>query len=207
MTLIELIAPGGALADTERTKLAQRLVTELVAGDGTPPDLIDRARAMTWLIVHEPAVWTVAGQQVEPDGPPRFIVRLTVPGGHFNDRMRAEVAARVTRVCAEVEREAGRMYREPDVWVHIIEMPDGSQGTFGRMLPSADLIRMIVDPTHRQTLIDADAAPTADVVTDPVCGMSVDVTNPSAITLEHDGRKYGFCSRVCRQVFTDQLRV
>jgi xanthine dehydrogenase accessory factor len=46
----------------------------------------------------------------------------------------------------------------------------------------------------------AMAAPTAQIATDPVCGMTVDVPNAVHI-LEHEGRTFYFCSAGCRAEF------
>jgi YHS domain-containing protein len=42
------------------------------------------------------------------------------------------------------------------------------------------------------------------MATDPVCGMEVEIsTTPSALTFEHDGETYYFCSRGCRLEFEE----
>ena len=39
---------------------------------------------------------------------------------------------------------------------------------------------------------------------DPVCGMEVEIsTTPPALTFEHDGTTYYFCSRGCRLDFEE----
>jgi Cu+-exporting ATPase len=50
---------------------------------------------------------------------------------------------------------------------------------------------------------DGPAATEAEVVTDPVCGMSVDPATAAAHA-DHDGRTYHFCSQHCHDTFTAQ---
>ena len=52
MLFIELFAPKGALSEEQRRHLSQRLVTELVAAEGTPRGVIERIRGISWLVVH-----------------------------------------------------------------------------------------------------------------------------------------------------------
>ncbi|MFI5226649.1 MAG: YHS domain-containing protein [Candidatus Limnocylindrales bacterium] len=42
------------------------------------------------------------------------------------------------------------------------------------------------------------------MATDPVCGMEVEIsTTPPALTFEHDGETFYFCSRGCRLDFEE----
>jgi len=52
---------------------------------------------------------------------------------------------------------------------------------------------------HEHQLAPHDNVPTRPGATDPVCGMDVD--RESALTLEHDGTAYHFCSQRCRDRF------
>ena len=52
---------------------------------------------------------------------------------------------------------------------------------------------------HEHQLVPHDNVPTRPGATDPVCGMDVD--RESALTLEHDGTAYHFCSQRCRDRF------
>lgn len=208
MTLIELFAPKGALDDTRRRRLGERIVTELIHAGGAPADVIERARELTWLVIHEPDTWTVAGRPVEPDAPPRYIVRMTVPGGHMDEAMRAEAVARITRALAETEDDPERLLREPDARVYLIDVLDGYIGAFGRPVSTDDIIRMVVEPGHRAVLAggaaDHDASPDSRSLIDPICGMTVDL-NDSALTLVHEGTTYAFCNPSCRDIFMARL--
>lgn len=203
MNLIELFSPKGALRDDQRRRLGERLVTELIRADGAPPDLIARGRDLTWLVVHEPEVWTVGGQPADPGDPPRYLVRASVPGGHMNDGMRAELVRRLTRVIAEVDDDPQRIYEHPHAWVHINEVPSGHMGAFGQVMPTVDIVRMVVTGDVPSGPVAADVAAGHDVpvtVVDPVCGMTV-VRDDHAITMDVDGTTHGFCSPSCRDVF------
>jgi YHS domain-containing protein len=189
-----------------------------MAADGAPAGMIERGRAVSWLVVHEPEIWTVAGRPVDPAEAPRYLVRVTVPGGHNTERMRAALVERVTRVLTEVDddprrlyegederqRADGRGFHEPAAWVHIVELPDGQIGAFGRTMRLADITRMIVhgDAPGPSSAPDDPAVPTA---VDPICGMTVNLTE-DAITLEHDGTPYAFCNPGCRDAFAAQHR-
>lgn len=201
MMLVELFARRDSLSAAQRRHVSERLIVELISAPGAPADLLERGRAMSWVVVHELDTWVVGGPPVGPMEPPHYLVRVTVPGGHLNDAMRTEVVARVTRVLAEVQDDPQRLYREADAWVHIIEVPDGNLGTFGRIVSTADLTRLVVDPAHRAALIERQGTrPVRETLIDPICGMAVELTD-AAITLERDGTLYAFCNPGCRDVF------
>jgi YHS domain-containing protein len=204
MTFIELFAPQGALSEAKRQQFSQRLVTELMRADGAPPEMIERGRALTWLMIHEPAVWTIGGQPVAPTAAPPYLVRVTVPGGHLNDGLRAELIARLTRVLAESDNDPQRLYQEPRALVQIIELPDGNLGAFGQPLRMAEIMKLVIDPTYKgKQLRRPDEESTAATVVDPICGMTVLLT-ADAITWAHQGTTYGFCCRACRDLFVAQ---
>ncbi|MBK8729735.1 MAG: heavy metal translocating P-type ATPase [Tetrasphaera sp.] len=52
---------------------------------------------------------------------------------------------------------------------------------------------------HEHQLVPHDNVPTRPGATDPVCGMDVD--RETALTLDHDGTAYHFCSQRCRDRF------
>jgi YHS domain-containing protein len=49
------------------------------------------------------------------------------------------------------------------------------------------------------------AEPAPGTAIDPICGMTVALTD-TAIILEHQGTTYAFCCNGCRAVFAEQLR-
>lgn len=200
MTLIEVFVPGGALSDADRTALGERLVTGLVAAPGAPADLVQRARDATWLVFHEPELFTVGGRAVAAEEPPRYHVRITVPGGEINDGMRSEMVARITRVLAEQDDDPDRLHEQAHAWVQIEEVRDGNLGAFGRPLASAEITGHIVSGERPERQLSTTASST---VIDPICGMTVEV-GADAITVEHDGEIVGFCSATCREIFAER---
>jgi YHS domain-containing protein len=201
MLFIELFAPKGALSEEQRRRLSQRLVTELVAAEGTPPGVIERIRGISWLVVHEPDVWTVGGRAVESTEDPRYVVRVSVPAGHLHDGMRAEIVTRITRVLAQVDDDPQRLYQQPDAWVHIVELSEGNTGAFGQVVRTADIVKLTVQGKRPEAVVPSAEPPSTAV--DPICGMTVTLTD-TAITLEHDGTTYAFCATACRDLFAAQ---
>jgi YHS domain-containing protein len=132
-------------------------------------------------------------------------VRVTVPGGHLNAGMRAELIGRVTEVLAGVDEKPDRLYREPKAWVQIIELPDSQLGGFGQVMPTHEIVKMVVDPSWKPVGNSASSGKAGgqETVIDPICGMTV-VLDDTAITLEHEGTTYGFCATSCRDIFAHQ---
>jgi YHS domain-containing protein len=117
--------------------------------------------------------------------------------------MRAELVARVTRVLSELDDDPTPLYREPRAWVHIVEIPDGNMGAFGRVMPTADIVAMTVGGETEANEHARKSGPTQETGVDPICGMTVALTD-EAITLERGGTTYAFCSTVCRDLFAEQ---
>jgi phenylpyruvate tautomerase PptA (4-oxalocrotonate tautomerase family)/YHS domain-containing protein len=199
MLFFELFTPKGTLSAEQRRRISERLITEVVAAEGAPAAIIERGRAITQVVVHEPDVWVVGGRPLDADGAPRFVVRVSVPGGHLTDATRAELVARVTRVLTEVAL-APRLYQEPNAWVHIVEIPDGNIGLFGHVMRTDEIVQMTVtgERAARDSASGDEQAPATAV--DPICGMTVALT-AEAITLEHEGTTYAFCATACRDIF------
>jgi YHS domain-containing protein/phenylpyruvate tautomerase PptA (4-oxalocrotonate tautomerase family) len=203
MTLIELLISKGALDTDQRRKIGARLVNELMNAEHAPADLIERGRAMTYVDVRESDAM-VGGRPVDAGASPHYFVRVSVPGSHLTDGMRAEMVARITRVLAEVDPHPERLSDEARAWVQIIEVPDGNTGVLGQVARIGDLVKMTVKPGFRPTA-PGGAPNGGDVasVTDPICGMTV-VLDDHAVTLERDGTTYAFCSTACRDIFAGQ---
>ena len=124
MLFIELFAPQGALNEEQRRRLSGRLVTEVVNAPDALTGAIERGRALSQAVVHEPDAWSVGGREADPTDAPRYVVRVNMPARHLTDGMRAELVARVTRVLSEFEEDPQRLYWEPRVWVYLIDIPD-----------------------------------------------------------------------------------
>jgi hypothetical protein len=71
---------------------------------------------------------------------------MSVPsdGSSLTDEVRADYVSTITRVLAETDEDSERFYREPDAWVHIIDVPEGSFGALGRAMRNADIIKMVI---------------------------------------------------------------
>jgi phenylpyruvate tautomerase PptA (4-oxalocrotonate tautomerase family) len=139
MMFIEVFVPKGALDPHQRRRLGERLITEFMTEDEerrVPPALIELGRLTEQVVVHEVETWVVGGRAVDPDEPPRYVVRVSVPSGWLTE-MSEEVIARVTRVLAGGEPESDRVYDEPVAWVHVQGIADGSLGVFGQVMRSA----------------------------------------------------------------------
>jgi phenylpyruvate tautomerase PptA (4-oxalocrotonate tautomerase family) len=144
MPFVELFAPKGAL-DTERGRRAKSaLVSEVMRAEGAPDT--QTARDISWLVVTEPDAWFVGGEPAG-DGPPRFVVRVSVPAGSLDEDKRLDLIQRVTRVLADAEDEPDRLYETPAVWVHINEVPEGNWGAFGRVVRLSDIIAFATEAT------------------------------------------------------------
>lgn len=201
MMLMELFVPQGALTAEQRRRVSERLVAEVMSAERAPADLIARSRAMTYVMIHESEA-LVGGRALDAGEPPRYLVRVSVPGAHTTDAMRAETVARVTRVLAEIDGDGQRLYDEPHAWVQLIEVPDGNMGAFGQVLRIGDIMQLAIKGT-RPTGNGTPAEAVPDTVIDPICGMTVALT-PDALTLTLDGDTYAFCSPACRDLFAAQ---
>ena len=145
MPFVELFTPKGAVAPERLTQIGEQLVAEVMLAEGAPDTA--SARSISWLLVNEIDVWMVGGRRVDPSEPARFVVRVAVPAGSLDDAKRADMVARVTRVLAEADDDPDRLYREPDAWVHINEIPEGNWGGFGRVVRFADIASVVVNPS------------------------------------------------------------
>ncbi|MFW6720649.1 hypothetical protein ACHZ98_10805 [Streptomyces sp. MAR4 CNY-716] len=208
MLLIEVFVPRGALDEDERQTLGHRLVDALMVEDDSHAiEIIDAQRALTQVLVHEPATW-VLGQRpaADPADPPRYLVRVTVPAS-WRKEMCDYTVEKVTDVLAESERAAGRdpgrLRREPHAVVLVDGISEGGVGIMGRAMSSLDLTELISRQYRDDTAARPAPEPPRGQLVDPVCGMAVDLDD-SALTLVHEGVLYGFCHGLCRRSFADE---
>lgn len=204
MMFTEVFVPKGALTQADRAQLAQRLTThglhdrpQALSEPGAvsaDPGVLDFLESITHVVVHEVDVWVAGGQQLDSAQPPRYVVRVYVPGP-WRKEMSEHLIARITRALAESDPDPERLYRQPHAEVHVLGVPEGGYGAFGRVVGDAamaDLISKAVRGT-------AEAPP--GMVIDPVCGATVPLEGPDAVTAEVDGMTYGFCCAGCRRTF------
>jgi YHS domain-containing protein len=204
MLFIELFVPNSVLSMEQRHDLGKRLI-EVMSEESAPAAIIEAWRAICQVVIHSPDTWIVGGRSVEPTDPPRYVVRVSVPDA-WRDDMSAHVIARITQVLAKVDPNSQRFYQEPVVWVHVIGVPEGSCGVLGMAMRSTDIIKMVTKPYREASKSRTHTEEQAPGTTiDPICGMAV-VQADMAITLEHQGTTYAFCSVGCRTVFAEQLR-
>jgi YHS domain-containing protein len=207
MMFIELFVPKGVLSEEQRRSLSERLINEFMTAEeatSAPAEVIEANKLIQQVIIHEPEVWSVGGKLINADEPPRYMVRVSVPASWRKD-MSEMVISRMTRVLADYDPNPQRLYDEPAAWVHVVGITEGSYGTFGKVLSSTDIVKLITKPfrespdRHEHVM---SAAPGTAI--DPICGMTVPLVE-GALTLEHDGTIYGFCSAGCLQVFKEEI--
>ncbi|MCX4452316.1 YHS domain-containing protein [Streptomyces sp. NBC_01728] len=211
MILVELFVPPGVFDPAQGRRLGERLIDALMGTeDGHAQPVMDSARALTQVLVQEPAAW-IAGDRhpVDPANPPRYLIRVSAPAA-WRKEMSAHAIDRLTQALAETEVEAGRdpdrLRAEPHALVHVVGIPEGSLGMCGRPVGSLDLIQHMTAP-HRDDIahLPTDDLPPGTVI-DPVCGMTVDL-NTTDLTLEYEDTVYGFCNGQCRRIFADEYGV
>ncbi|MEU6713085.1 tautomerase family protein [Nonomuraea sp. NPDC046802] len=142
MPFVEVFVPRGALREDQRATLSEELVAEVMQVEGAPDT--EAARSISWLVFHDVDAWSVGGTAVPADEPARYVVRVSVPEGSLDDDKRAEMVRRVTAVLAKADDDPDRLYAEPSAWVHLIEIPDGNWGAFGRVVRLPDIINYVI---------------------------------------------------------------
>jgi YHS domain-containing protein len=213
MIFFEVFVPKGVLSADQRTQLGERILTELVPAEesaGAPAEVLDNALAIQQVVVYEPDAWIVGGRALAGGEPPRYVVRVSVPST-WRKEMSEYTIGRITKVLADLDGELGldprRLYKQPDAWIHVVGVPEGSLGASGHVLTSADVVRMITKPFRESPEREAAiAAAELGTAVDPVCGMTVQL-GPATITYERGDTTYGFCSPGCLQVFKEELAV
>ncbi|MBO8192038.1 hypothetical protein ITI46_10210 [Streptomyces oryzae] len=214
MLLIEVFAPRGVLSEGEREALGRRLIDALMVEDDSHAiEVIDAQRAITQVLVHEPAAWVLGARptagragRADPADPPRYLVRVTVPAS-WRKEVSTHMVRIITDVLAETERSAGRdperVRREPHAVILVDGISEGSVGIHGRAMSSLDLTELVSREYRDATAGRPAPSPSPHTLIDPVCGMSVELED-STLTLVHEGVMYGFCHGLCRRAFADE---
>jgi YHS domain-containing protein len=210
MMFLELFVPRGAFSAEQLRELAGRLtmrqllthvdaIRDVVGGSegaSANPGVMDFIDSISHVVVHEIGIWIVGEHALDPAGPPRYVARVHVPGS-WRKSVGPFLIASITRAISQASPESGRCYREPCVEVHVIGVPEGGYGVFGRVVGESALLDMISDAKT-----DARVPDDPGVLVDPVCGM---IASDMVATLEHEGATYGFCSPGCRRHFAGKL--
>jgi hypothetical protein len=152
MLFFELFVPRGLLDEARRRQISARLLAEVVdAGADAPARAHETAaamRALSSVVVHE-----VDGAAA------RFFVRVTVTAGALSEAKRKHVVEAVTCAVAESEPDPDRLFREPDAWVHLVEVPEGSCGALGKPLTFGEIVGVIEDKRIEEGAGDEQRAP------------------------------------------------
>jgi len=210
MMFLELFVPRGTYSTEQLRRLAERLtmkqllthvdairdVVDASEGASANPGVLDFMDSINHVVVHEIGTWIVDGRALASAEPPRYVARVCVPGP-WRKAMSAFLIASITRALSQADPQPERCYRKPHVEVHVIGVPEGGYGVFGRVVGESALLEMISD-AKTDTPVPDDPS----VLIDPVCGM---VATDMVATLEHEGTTYGFCSPGCRRHFADKL--
>ncbi|NGN64044.1 hypothetical protein G5C51_09010 [Streptomyces sp. A7024] len=208
MLLIEVFAPQGVLSGREREALGRRIVDVLLVEDEShAPEILDAQRALTQVLIHEPAAWVLGGRPpADPADPPRYLVRVTAPAS-WRKELSGYAIEKITEALAETEWTAGRdperVRREPHATVLVDGITEGGIGLQGKAMSTMELMELMSRPYRDATAARPAPDLPPDTVIDPICGMRVELDD-AAITLVHDGVTYGFCHGLCRRAFADE---
>jgi YHS domain-containing protein len=210
MMFLELFVPREVFSARELQRLAERLtlkqllthvdairdVVDASEGASADPGVLEFVDSTNHVVVHEIGTWIVSGRPLGPAGPVRYVARIYVPSP-WRKAMSTFLIASITRVLSQADPEPERFYREPLIEVHVIGVPEGGYGAFGRVIGESALLDMISEAKTGTPLTDDPS-----VLIDPICGM---VASDMVAPLEHEGTTYGFCSPGCRRHFADKL--
>ena len=132
MPFVEVFSSPGTPRPEQREQIAERMVAEVMAGEGAPDT--EFARSISWLVWHEIAAWRIGGEAIGADQPPRYFVRVTMPEESLTDEKREAVVRRVTRVLADADDDPERFYTSAAAFVLITVSPDGDWGGVGQIV-------------------------------------------------------------------------
>jgi YHS domain-containing protein/phenylpyruvate tautomerase PptA (4-oxalocrotonate tautomerase family) len=205
MMFAEVFVPKGALPPERLDQLAQRLTTHGLhdrpetldepGAERADPGVLDFLESITHVVVHEVGLWVAGGRRLDPAEPPRYVVRVYVPGP-WRKEMSAHLITRITRALSESDPyDAERLYRQPHAEVHVLGVPEGGYGVFGRVVGESAMADLISDAVR------GTAGTPPGMAVDPVCGATVPLAPPAAVTAELNGTTYGFCCAGCRRTF------
>ncbi|WP_017591662.1 YHS domain-containing protein [Nocardiopsis potens] len=206
MFFIEVFIPKGALDPERRRLLMQRLgsIDELLLGEPMHPEAERTMRSCYQAVLHEQEIWTVGGDLWSEGDPPRYVVRLQVPGS-WRKEMAEHLIPIFLRVIGEIDGDPEGVAWEPRALVNVVGVPEGSVGVFGGPMRSEDLgLRIGRSFREVRRRGETEPGPRPGAVYDPMCGMTIELAT-AEFTLEHGGEVYGFCCDPCRTAFRKEL--
>jgi phenylpyruvate tautomerase PptA (4-oxalocrotonate tautomerase family) len=139
MPMIDIKLPKGALDETTRATLADRLTTTLLKWEKAPDN--DLTRSITWVYFDDRELHVTGGPNV---GKEHYVVLVTVPEGALSDRRKAGLVEEATEVLLDVTGMASEGFEDRvRVWVHIHEVPDGHWGAAGQIFRYSDIVAAV----------------------------------------------------------------
>jgi phenylpyruvate tautomerase PptA (4-oxalocrotonate tautomerase family)/YHS domain-containing protein len=196
MFLIEVFVPPGTASLQRRAELAAHLGEVVVTEEHAAAETVAAAQDATDVIVHEPAAWFVCREPLGPDGPARFLVRVTVPGA-WRRELSEHFVSRITPVLADPD-DGGP---PPKVVVQVVGVPERGYGLDGQVFGSNALAELMSTPYREARRSGTAAQPPPGKVVDPSCGAILSLDTTEAVMHEIDGAGYGFCCTHCRDAF------
>lgn len=125
MPMLDAFIPEGALTPETETKLIAELTDLLMRNEGIDP-ANERARAVSLVFLHRPAIYVGGAQATSP----RYRFVPSVMEGLYDDDRRSSVVREVTEAVARAEGSAFEDVA-PRVWVFPNEVPEGRWGGRG----------------------------------------------------------------------------
>lgn len=159
MLFVELLVPKGVFDERERRRLAGRLTGRhllAAAGGSVAPDVVDLLDELTHVVVREEEVWNAGGHLLDAAQGPRYIVNVIA--GMWGSEMSDYLISRITTELGEAEGNP-----EPKAVVHVISLPEGAYGLYGRAQGPSD-VRNLMDRAVRSARGEARARPYAFVI-------------------------------------------
>ncbi|MGV0821975.1 hypothetical protein ABQF35_03735 [Mycobacterium syngnathidarum] len=207
MMFTEVFVPKGSHTREDLDRLACGLTAHGLYDDpesfGDPvaeradPGVLEFLESITHVVVHEVDTWVAGGSPLKPTDPPRYVARVYVPGP-WRKALSEHLITHITRVFADIAPAPDRLYQQAHAEVHVLGVPEGGYGAFGRVVGDSALNDMINDAVRGTAEVPDGMA------VDPMCGAMVRLDNPASVTADIDGTEYTFCCPGCRRAFLDR---
>lgn len=138
--MIDITTSPGALSDTAKATLAERLSGDLIELEGAQDNAF--VRAITWCFIDECADIFVGGRRLDR---PIYRVVVTVPEGvglcgPLGVENRRTLVRRVTEAVLGSEGTTATTVEAARVWVQIRQIADRHWGAFGELVAMPDIV-------------------------------------------------------------------